>query len=91
MEKAGIDFIYGDTLITKTNEEGVTSKRKTAFLCQVTDPEEKRLIIGDVFMSVASRVGLCQLPIPCKRSLKKAPQDDDCFIESDSGFPHSGD
>ena len=30
----------------------VTRKIKTKMLCQTTDPEEKRTIIGDTFMNV---------------------------------------
>jgi len=30
----------------------VTRKIKTKMLCQTTDPEEKRIIIGDTFMNV---------------------------------------
>merc|ERR1719211_948293 len=36
--------------------QSITAMRKTALLCQVTDPEEKRKIIGDTFMRVANEV-----------------------------------
>ena len=43
----------------KTTEGGmqtIPAMRKTPLLCQVTDPEEKRRIIGDTFMRVANEV-----------------------------------
>ena len=36
--------------------QSITAMRKTPLLCQVTDPEEKRKIIGDTFMRVANEV-----------------------------------
>ena len=41
----------GDTTVND-----VTPPRKTPLLCHVTDPEDKRRIIGDTFMRVANKV-----------------------------------
>lgn len=54
--KASLEFVNGDTTITDTNEEGVKTTRKTGLLCHVTNPEDKRQIIGDTFMRVANEV-----------------------------------
>jgi GMP synthase PP-ATPase subunit len=35
------------------NDVVATRKMKTKMLCQTTDPEEKRCIIGDTFMNVS--------------------------------------
>ena len=40
----------------KDSPDAITTMRKTPLLCQVTDPEEKRRIIGDTFMRVANEV-----------------------------------
>ena len=40
--------------------QAITTMRKTPLLCQVTDPEEKRRIIGDTFMRVANEVWKCR-------------------------------
>ena len=40
----------------KDTTQPITTMRKTQLLCQVTDPEEKRRIIGDTFMRVANEV-----------------------------------
>lgn len=63
--KCAHDFYDGDTtVVDKAAASAVATgdgsdmpamaSRKTALLCQVTDPEEKRAIIGDVFMQVAN-------------------------------------
>ncbi len=46
-----MEFLNGDTIVN----DG-TTPRKTAMLCNVTDPEDKRRIIGDTFMRVANEV-----------------------------------
>ena len=48
---ASLEFMNGDTLVND-----VTPPRKTPLLCHVTDPEDKRRIIGDTFMRVANEV-----------------------------------
>eukprot|EP00096_Caligus_rogercresseyi_P011162 TRINITY_DN4309_c0_g1_i1.p1 TRINITY_DN4309_c0_g1~~TRINITY_DN4309_c0_g1_i1.p1 ORF type:complete len:672 (-),score=242.16 TRINITY_DN4309_c0_g1_i1:275-2290(-) len=45
--RATDEFLNGDTLIKDV---------KTDFLCQVTDPEEKRKIIGDTFIRIANEI-----------------------------------
>ena len=50
-----------DTMISEKKDvsdavQSITAMRKTPLLCQVTDPEEKRKIIGDTFMRVANEV-----------------------------------
>ena len=49
-----------DTMISdkKDTPDAITTMRKTPLLCQVTDPEEKRRIIGDTFMRVANEVSI---------------------------------
>ena len=56
MIRASHEFMNGDTVITEKGPDGTTSSRRTRFLCQTTDPEEKRRIIGDTFMKVATEV-----------------------------------
>ena len=58
---ASLEFMDSDTMISETKDvsdgfQPMTTMRKTPFLCQVTDPEEKRRIIGDTFMRVANEV-----------------------------------
>jgi len=48
---ASIEFLNGETTINDC-----TPPRKTPLLCHVSDPEDKRRIIGDTFMRVASEV-----------------------------------
>jgi len=54
--RAAHTFCSGTTLmkVTAVDRFGapVTRKVKTKMLCQTTDPEEKRTIIGDTFMNV---------------------------------------
>jgi len=42
--------------VNSTDKSGVVTPRKvkTKMLCQTTDPEEKRCIIGDTFMNVSN-------------------------------------
>ena len=55
--RASLDFLDGDTMIKETDPNtGDVTTRKTDLLCFVSDPEEKRKIIGDTFMDVAQRV-----------------------------------
>ena len=52
-----MDFLDGDTTIrVEDPAKGVWTSRKTDLLCYVTEPEEKRRIIGDTFMEVAKKV-----------------------------------
>ena len=55
---ASLEFMDSDTMISekKDTTQPITTMRKTQLLCQVTDPEEKRRIIGDTFMRVANEV-----------------------------------
>ena len=58
---ASLEFMDSDTMISEKKDvndavQSITAMRKTALLCQVTDPEEKRKIIGDTFMRVANEV-----------------------------------
>jgi len=48
---ASLEFMNGDTMVND-----VAPPRKTPLLCHVTDPEDKRRIIGDTFMRVANEV-----------------------------------
>lgn len=48
---ASLEFLNGDTIVN----DGL-APRKTDLLCNVTDPEDKRRIIGDTFMRVANEV-----------------------------------
>jgi len=48
---ASLEFMNGDTMVND-----VSPPRKTPLLCHVTDPEDKRRIIGDTFMRVANEV-----------------------------------
>ena len=51
MVPASIEFLNGETTINDC-----TPPRKTPLLCHVSDPEDKRRIIGDTFMRVANEV-----------------------------------
>ena len=58
---ASLEFMDSDTMISEKKDvndavQSITAMRKTALLCQVTDPEEKRKIIGDTFMRVTNEV-----------------------------------
>ena len=58
---ASLEFMDSDTMISEKKDvndavQSITAMRKTALLCQVTDPEEERKIIGDTFMRVANEV-----------------------------------
>jgi len=55
VEKASLEFMNGHTMVMEGVEGGRVEK-KTGLLCQVVDPETKRKIIGDTFMSVANRI-----------------------------------
>jgi GMP synthase (glutamine-hydrolysing) len=46
-------FMYGTTIAPLDKKDSVRT-RITKMLCKVSDPEEKRRIIGDVFMDVAN-------------------------------------
>ncbi|XKL68636.1 hypothetical protein PGB90_006405 [Kerria lacca] len=46
-------FMYGTT-VAPLDKKDTTRTRITKMLCKVSDPEEKRRIIGDVFMDVAN-------------------------------------
>jgi len=54
--KANLEFMNGHTTIMEAGAEGGNIEKKTGLLCQVVDPEIKRKIIGDTFMSVANRI-----------------------------------
>jgi GMP synthase (glutamine-hydrolysing) len=56
VEKANLEFMNGHTMVTEGGPEGGKVEKKTGLLCQVTDPETKRKIIGDTFITVATRV-----------------------------------
>ena len=54
---ASLEFQSGHTVIPDTGaQEGGGAEKKTGLLCQVTDPEVKRKIIGDRVSKVADRV-----------------------------------
>lgn len=48
-------FMYGTTVVP-LDKKGNGRTRLTKMLCKVADPEEKRRIIGDVFIKVANEV-----------------------------------
>ena len=52
------DTMITDKTVTDVGVHTIPAMRKTPLLCQVTDPEEKRRIIGDTFMRVANEVNL---------------------------------
>ena len=58
VEKASLRFMDGHTTIKAETSPGIFTSKKTDLLCFVTDPEEKRKIIGDTFMDVAKKVSL---------------------------------
>lgn len=54
--KASLEFMNGHTIIPSGDKEGDKTDKKTGLLCQITEPETKRKIIGDTFMNVANRI-----------------------------------
>jgi len=56
VERAAKEFLNGHTTVKVLAEKNVWTSKKTDLLCFVADPEEKRKIIGDVFMDVRQRV-----------------------------------
>lgn len=54
--RASHEFLNGDTLIAEKGADGTNITRRSKLLCNTTDPEEKRRIIGDTFMKVATEV-----------------------------------
>lgn len=53
--------MYGTTVAPLDKKDPVRT-RITKMLCKVSDPEEKRRIIGDVFMEVSKQVvGYCHV------------------------------
>jgi len=54
--KASLEFMNGHTMILTGDKEGEKTEKKTGLLCQITEPETKRKIIGDTFMNVANRI-----------------------------------
>ncbi|EDO34799.1 predicted protein [Nematostella vectensis] len=53
---AGFQFYNGSTVISGRKDQIAVKKQLTKTLNQVSDPEEKRKIIGDTFMKVANDV-----------------------------------
>lgn len=53
--RASLEFMNGHTVLLE-GEGDSKVERKTSLLCQTTDPEIKRKIIGDTFMNVANRI-----------------------------------
>ena len=53
---AAIRFYTGTAIISHYDEEGLLQQHMTMPLHAVTNPEEKRKIIGDTFIKVASEV-----------------------------------
>ena len=55
-------MISEKSVLTSGSDNGIISTapamRKTPLLCQVTDPEDKRRIVGDTFMRVANEVNV---------------------------------
>lgn len=59
--------MYGTTVAPLDKKDPVRT-RITKMLCKVSDPEEKRRIIGDVFMEVSRQViGYCHVIITHSR------------------------
>ncbi|KAK6630444.1 hypothetical protein RUM43_014789 [Polyplax serrata] len=52
---AAQQFLEGSTKMTADNKPG-WKVRQTKMLCQTTNPEEKRKIIGDIFVNVANEI-----------------------------------
>ena len=53
---SALRFSTGTTVISTFNDKGVACKYFTQILSAVTEPEEKRKIIGDTFMKVADEI-----------------------------------
>ncbi len=56
MIKASARFLSAQTNITYSGQDGVLSQHLSPPLHSVTNPEEKRKIIGDTFIKVADGV-----------------------------------
>ncbi|XP_046672222.1 GMP synthase [glutamine-hydrolyzing] isoform X2 [Homalodisca vitripennis] len=54
--KAGHQFLHGTTSVPLDSKEPNARTRVTKMLCMTANPEEKRKIIGDVFVEVANEV-----------------------------------
>ncbi|XP_066992436.1 GMP synthase [glutamine-hydrolyzing] isoform X2 [Anabrus simplex] len=54
--KASHQFLHGTTTIPMDKREPNSRTRVTKMLCMTSNPEEKRKIIGDVFVKVANEV-----------------------------------
>lgn len=56
VERSSLRFMDGHTTVNVETSPGIFASKKTDLLCFVTDPEEKRKIIGDTFMEVAKKI-----------------------------------
>lgn len=54
--KAWHTFYNATTTVPLDKSDPLSRKRETNMLCSVTDPEEKRMIIGDTFVKVANDI-----------------------------------
>jgi hypothetical protein len=61
--RASHQFLHGTTTIPMDKREPNSRTRVTKFLCMTTNPEEKRKIIGDVFVKVSHFMCITVVPI----------------------------
>lgn len=54
--KAASTFFEGTTVVPVDKHETTLRTRLTKMLCQTIDPEEKRKIIGDVFVRISDEI-----------------------------------
>ncbi|KAJ8916112.1 hypothetical protein NQ315_004479 [Exocentrus adspersus] len=54
--KAAPNFFEGTTVVPIDKQEGNSRTRITKMLCMTSDPEEKRKIIGDIFVKISDEI-----------------------------------
>lgn len=54
--KAGSNFSEGTTVVPIDKQEGNSRTRITKMLCMTSNPEEKRKIIGDIFVKISDEI-----------------------------------
>lgn len=54
--RAASNFLQGQTVIPIDKQEGNSRTQVTKMLCMTTNPEEKRKIIGDVFVKISDEI-----------------------------------
>lgn len=56
---ASHQFLHGTTSVPVDEKEQNSRTRVTKMLCMTANPEEKRKIIGDVFVEVSNNLDIC--------------------------------